>query len=146
MAQVTGTSGLGPLVAIGLSCYGRRAYAGVVTFRVKRIYDEASPEDGFRVLVDRLWPRGVTKERAALDLWAKEVAPSNDLRTWFHAHEDDVDGFEQRYRAELDANSEEVDRLRDLAAPVVTLLHSSRDEQRSNAHVLADYLTESNGG
>lgn len=116
-----------------------------MAFRVKRIYDEPSPDDGFRVLVDRLWPRGVTKERAALDLWVKEVAPSNDLRTWFHAHTDDFEGFEQRYRAELDTNTADVDRLRDLAAPVVTLLHSSRDEQRSNANVLADYLTESDG-
>lgn len=117
-----------------------------MAFRVKRVYDDPSPDDGFRVLVDRLWPRGVTKERAALDLWAKDVAPSKDLHTWFRGHLGEFDEFEARYRAELDANPEAVDRLRDLA-PVVTLLYSARDHDhdKNNAAVLADYLKELDG-
>lgn len=110
-----------------------------MAFRVKRVYDEPSPDDGFRVLVDRLWPRGVTKQRAALDLWAKEVAPSNELRVWFHHHPDEFDAFAGRYRAELDANGPEVDRLRDVG-PVVTLLYSVRDHEHNHAVVLAEYL------
>jgi uncharacterized protein YeaO (DUF488 family) len=110
-----------------------------VEFRVKRVYDEPSPDDGFRVLVDRLWPRGVTKERAALDLWAKDVAPSSELRVWFHSHPAEFEEFAERYRAELDANAPEVDRLRDLA-PVVTLLYGVRDHEKNHAVVLAAYL------
>ncbi|NMO56912.1 DUF488 domain-containing protein [Actinoplanes sp. TBRC 11911] len=110
-----------------------------MTFRVKRVYDAPSPDDGYRVLVDRLWPRGVTKERAALDLWAKEVAPSTDLRVWFHQHPDEFDVFAERYRTELDANPAAVDRLRDLA-PVVTLLYSVHDREHNHAALLAEYL------
>lgn len=110
-------------------------------YRIKRIYDPPAPEDGFRVLVDRLWPRGVTKERAALDLWLKEVAPSTELRTWFHARPDGFDEFADRYRAELAANPA-VDELRAVATahPDVTLLYSVKDPERNHAAVLADYL------
>ena len=110
-------------------------------YRIKRIYDPPAPEDGFRVLVDRLWPRGVTKQRAALDLWIKEVAPSTELRTWFHARPDDFDEFADRYRAELAANPA-VDELRAVtkAHPAVTLLYSVKDPERNHAAVLADYL------
>jgi uncharacterized protein YeaO (DUF488 family) len=92
---------------------------------VKRIYDEPDPADGFRVRVDRLWPRGVTKERAALALWLKDIAPSTELRTWFHAHPDGFDEFAKPYRAELDTNPA-VGRLREIEArePRVTLLYS----------------------
>jgi DNA-3-methyladenine glycosylase len=112
-----------------------------VPYRIKRIYDPPAPEDGFRVLVDRLWPRGVTKQRAALDLWLKEVAPSTELRTWFHARPDGFDEFADRYRAELAANPA-VDELRAVAKahPAVTLLYSVKDPERNHAAVLADYL------
>jgi len=110
----------------------------VTDFRVKRVYDDPAADDGCRVLVDRLWPRGVTKERAALDRWAKEVAPSTELRTWFHAHPDQFPEFARRYRAELDGNPA-VAGLRDLG-PTVTLLYSVRDAEHNHAQLLADYL------
>ncbi|HEY7271126.1 MAG TPA: DUF488 domain-containing protein [Actinoplanes sp.] len=112
-----------------------------MTYRIKRVYDPPAPEDGFRVLVDRLWPRGVTKQRAALDLWLKDVAPSTELRTWFHARSDGFDEFAERYRAELAANPA-VDELRAAATahPVVTLLYSVEDPERNHAAVLAGYL------
>jgi uncharacterized protein YeaO (DUF488 family) len=112
-----------------------------VDLRVKRVYEDAAPADGFRVLVDRLWPRGVTKERAALGLWAKQVAPTTELRTWFHAHPDEFDEFTRRYRAELAANPE-VDRLRaELAThPVSTLLYGVHDVEHNHAQILAEVL------
>ena len=109
--------------------------------QVKRVYDDAGPDDGFRVLVDRLWPRGVSKERAALDLWAKEVAPSTELRHWFHAHPGEFDEFSRRYRAELKVNPE-VDRLRgELSGhPVVTFLYAVHDTEHNHAQILAQVL------
>ena len=115
---------------------------GRVGWRTKRIYDEPSPEDGFRVLVDRLWPRGVSRERAALDLWLKEVAPSTELRTWFHANTGAFDEFAERYRAELKTNPA-VDELRRLGATnkTVTLLYGVRDAQHNHARVLTEFLS-----
>jgi uncharacterized protein YeaO (DUF488 family) len=115
-----------------------------VPYRIKRIYDPPAPEDGFRVLVDRLWPRGITKQRAALDLWLKEVAPSTELRTWFHAQRDGFDEFAERYRAEL-APTPAVDELREAAKahPAVTLLYTVKDPERNHAAVLAEYLRRS---
>ena len=109
--------------------------------RIKRIYDEAQPTDGFRVLVDRLWPRGISKQRASLDLWLKEVAPSSDLRTWFGHRPDRFSDFALRYRAELDTNAA-VDQLRQLVAsnPTVTVLYGAKDRAINHAVVLADYL------
>jgi uncharacterized protein YeaO (DUF488 family) len=113
-----------------------------MTFQVKRVHDAADPADGYRVLVDRLWPRGISKDRAALDLWAKDAAPSTELRTWFHAHPGEFDEFARRYRAELDANPDAVATLRRLADehPVVTLLFSVRDVEKNHARILADHL------
>ena len=113
-----------------------------MAFRIKRVYDPAEPADGYRVLVDRLWPRGVTKERAALDLWDKDVAPTTELRQWYHHHEDQFDVFAERYLAELAANEAAVDRLRDLPQPVVTLLYSVRDPVQNHARLLAEYLAK----
>jgi uncharacterized protein YeaO (DUF488 family) len=115
-----------------------------VPYRIKRIYDTPASQDGFRVLVDRLWPRGITKERAALGLWLKDVAPSTELRTWFHAQGDGFDEFADRYRAELAANPA-VDELRAAAKahPTVTLLYSVKDPERNHAAVLAEYLRRS---
>ena len=112
-------------------------------FRCKRVYEPATPDDGFRVLVDRLWPRGVSKERAALDLWLKDVAPSAELRTWFHANPARFDEFVTRYRAEL-AGNPALDRLREVGAanPVVTLLYGARaPHDRNHAAVLAEVVT-----
>jgi uncharacterized protein YeaO (DUF488 family) len=110
--------------------------------RLKRVYDEPAPGDGFRVLVDRLWPRGLTKERAALDLWAKEVAPSTELRRAFHHDGLSWDDFEAAYRAELEGSARTaVASLRaELSAhPVVTLLHAVHDD-RNHAVILRDVL------
>jgi uncharacterized protein YeaO (DUF488 family) len=118
-----------------------RGYHGRVDLQVKRVYEAAEPGDGFRVLVDRLWPRGVSKERAALDLWAKEVAPTTELRTWFHAHPGEFAEFSRRYRAEL-KNNPEVDRLRDEVSghPVTTLLYGVHDTEHNHAKILAEVL------
>ena len=113
-------------------------------YTVKRIYDPAAPEDGYRVLVDRLWPRGVSKDRAAIDLWLKEVAPSTELRRWFHqasAEGEVFDEFRARYEHELDGNPA-VAELRELAEthPRVTLLVGARDPELNHGKVLEEYL------
>jgi len=107
---------------------------------IKRVYEPASADDGFRVLVDRLWPRGVSHERAALDLWLKEIAPSTELRVWYGHQQDRFAEFARRYGVELDANPA-VDRLRGLIADhaVTTLLYGAKTPL-NEAAVLADYL------
>jgi uncharacterized protein YeaO (DUF488 family) len=109
--------------------------------RVKRVYDPPDGKDGARVLVDRLWPRGMSKERAKLTLWLKEIAPSDGLRRWFGHDPARFTEFARRYRAELGANSEAVARLKELVkAGRVTLLYGAHDEEHNEARVLADYL------
>ena len=110
-------------------------------FLTKRVYDEADADDGFRVLVDRLWPRGVSKRDAALDLWLKDVAPSPELRVWFGHRADRFAEFSARYTAELDT-SPAVDELRRIARtnPTVTLLYGARDPDVNHAVVLAGFL------
>jgi uncharacterized protein YeaO (DUF488 family) len=110
-------------------------------FLIKRIYDDADPGDGFRLLVDRLWPRGMSKQRAALDLWLKEVAPSPELRTWFGHRADRFPEFSARYAAELDTNSA-IDELRQIARtnPTVTLLYGAKSPEINHAVVLAELL------
>ena len=111
--------------------------------RIKRVYRAARVSDGRRILVDRLWPRGVSKDRARLDRWCKEIAPSDALRHWFHAGPQDWDEFERRYRAELAAQPGMLRELVALTATdVVTLLFVSKDEERNNAAVLAEVLRE----
>ena len=111
--------------------------------RLKRAYEAAEAADGTRILVDRLWPRGVSKDRARLDRWCREIAPSDALRRWYHADPDGWDVFEQRYRAELAAQPALVEELAALTATeVVTLLFGSKDEERNNATVLAEVLRE----
>lgn len=118
---------------------------GAVELRLKRVYEEASDADGFRVLVDRLWPRGVSKERARLDLWAKEVAPSAELRTAFHRDGLAWDDFAAAYRAELAGPTRAaLDALRDEIAghDVVTLLHAVSDETHNHALILREALEQ----
>lgn len=120
-----------------------RSGAGI---QVRRVYDAPSPTDGARVLVDRLWPRGVSKERAALDLWLKDIAPSTELREWFGHDPDRWDGFRTRYRAELDANQVCVEQLEALARKgPLTLLFGARNTEQNEAVVLAAYLQEQLG-
>ena len=109
--------------------------------RLKRVYEAPGPEDGFRVLVDRLWPRGVSKERAALDLWLKDVGPSDGLRRWYGHVPERWPEFQRRYREELASNPAMAE-LRELARehPVVTLLYGARDTERNEAVVLAEEL------
>lgn len=114
--------------------------------RRKRAYDTAEAADGFRVLVDRLWPRGLSKERAQIDLWAKDTAPSPDLRkAWHAASDDEWDSHADRYRVELGGESAET--LEALAAElrqhdVVTLVYAAHDEDHNHAVVLEQALSE----
>jgi len=113
--------------------------------RVRRVYDDPSPEDGARVLVDRIWPRGLRKDAARLDELARDVAPSTELRTWYHHDPAKFGEFRQRYTAELEQPGprEALTRLRALAAgKPVTLLTATRDLDLSQAAVLAGLLGE----
>jgi uncharacterized protein YeaO (DUF488 family) len=111
---------------------------------VKRVYDSPARTDGTRALVDRLWPRGVSKERASVDAWLREVAPSDSLRHWFHAHPDEWSSFRKRYLKELSGPEaaealEKLYRLRQGKKPL-TLLFASKNEEYNNAIVLRDLL------
>lgn len=110
---------------------------------VKRVYLPPSLSDGKRILVDRLWPRGIGKDRARLDQWCKDIAPSDALRHWYHVDPGRWDEFQQRYRAELATKTELLESLAAVAEQgVVTLLFASRDEERNNAIVLRDCLRQ----
>jgi uncharacterized protein YeaO (DUF488 family) len=113
-------------------------------FRIKRAYEPPAPEDGFRVLVDRLWPRGLSKEAAAIDEWRKDVAPSTELRKWFGHDPKRWAKFKARYREELKAPERSVglERLRALGREqsVVTLLFAARDEMHNHAAALLEVL------
>ena len=114
-----------------------------VQIAIKRVYDEPGANDGMRVLVDSLWPRGLSKEGAHIDLWLKEIAPSNELRTWFGHDPAKFDQFRHRYEAELasDTGQAALTRLRQLAhQQQVTLLYAARDAEHSNAAVLCELL------
>jgi uncharacterized protein YeaO (DUF488 family) len=109
--------------------------------KIKRIYDAPAKTDGTRVLVDRVWPRGMTKEHAAVDVWLKEIAPSTTLRKWFGHEAERWTEFRSRYRAELEANAAAVQQLRDLAKKgKITLLYSAHDSEHNNAVALLEYL------
>jgi uncharacterized protein YeaO (DUF488 family) len=112
------------------------------TIKIKRVYDPPTKDDGFRVLVDRLWPRGVTKEYAALDLWAKEIAPTTELRKWFNHEPDKFDEFRSRYLKELDSNTNALRLvLKGARSKSITLLYASHDATCNHADVLHDYLS-----
>lgn len=109
--------------------------------KLKRAYDEPSKEDGFRFLVERLWPRGLTRERLDLDLWLKDVAPSPELRKWFSHDIQKWEEFRRRYLAELEKKSEVVDALREKDREgTVTLVYAAKDEQHNSAVVLKAFL------
>ncbi len=112
-------------------------------FQAKRIYDAAEPSDGRRILIDRLWPRGLSKRRAAVDYWAKEIAPSNELRRWYQHDVEKWPEFLERYFAELDANRAGVKLLyTELAPGLNTILFASKEERLNNAAALIRYLEE----
>jgi uncharacterized protein YeaO (DUF488 family) len=109
--------------------------------RLKRAYEEPAQSDGLRILVERLWPRGVTKEKAALDLWLKDVAPSPELRKWFGHDPRRWKQFEQRYWKELKGRNEAVDLLRNESRKgTVTLVYAAKDEQHNGAVALKQFI------
>ena len=111
-------------------------------YAVKRVYEPADAADGFRVLVDRLWPRGISKEKAALDLWWKEIAPSGELRRWFGHDPEKWPEFRKRYRAEFRRNRDAVLAFKAKAprAGTITLLFGARDTEHNEAVALRDFL------
>ncbi len=112
-----------------------------MNIRVKRIYEEPAPEDGYRLLVDRLWPRGLSKQDAFIDAWMKEVGPSTELRRWYGHDVARWHEFKERYSVELDAKPELLAEIQALAkAGPVTLLFSARDTDHNQACALAEYL------
>lgn len=109
--------------------------------KLKRVYEKADKEDGFRILVDRLWPRGLTKQRAAVDLWLKEIAPSTELRKWFGHDPEKWKEFRRRFRAEIKNHSDEVELIKSKARQdTVTLLYGARDQEHNEAVVLQQFL------
>jgi len=114
-------------------------------FTIKRIYEPANEKDGYRILIDRLWPRGIRKEIAALDLWLKDIAPTPELRTWFGHKPERYAEFAARYQDELSSNPA-VQPLQTIARdnPTVTLLYAAHDPNYNHAKVLLDFLQHSN--
>ncbi len=109
--------------------------------RLKRVYEPPAREDGVRILVDRLWPRGLSKQDAAVDHWMKEIAPSTELRKWFGHAPDRWPEFQRRYREELREQAAALERIREMAKDeVVTLLFGARDEAHNDAVVLREVL------
>ena len=115
-----------------------------MTIAIKRVYEPAAKSDGVRVLVDRLWPRGLTKEAAAVKYWLRDLAPSNELRQWYHANPTAWAQFRRRYMKELAAPqaTAAVEKLYDLVAKAkkLTLLYASKMQERNNATVLKEHL------
>jgi uncharacterized protein YeaO (DUF488 family) len=118
----------------------------LLIIRIKRIYDSPKEDNSYRILVDRLWPRGLSKEKTRIDLWQKDIAPSNTLRKWFGHDEKKWDEFKRKYFKELDkkSNRDAVDRIIKLAKEQnsITLLYGTKEERFNNAVALKDYLEE----
>ncbi len=109
--------------------------------RIKRVYDSPKKEDGERILVDRLWPRGLTKQRAKVDLWLKDLGPSTELRKWFGHDPEKWKDFERKYRQELKAKKELLEQIKSEARQsTVTLVYGARDTIHNQASVLKNYL------
>lgn len=111
--------------------------------KIKRVYENPEKEDGTRILVDRLWPRGMTKEKADVDLWLKEIGPSTELIKWFGHDPDRWKEFEKRYKKELKENKEAVSQLKDHPKKgTTTLVYSAKDEEHNQAVVLKEFLSD----
>ena len=110
--------------------------------KIKRIYAQPAKEDGYRILIDRLWPRGMTKENAKIDLWLKEIAPSDELRKWFHRDPEKWEEFRSKYENELKTKQDLLHKIKQFEKQkkIVTLLYSARNEKRNNAIALSDFL------
>ncbi|MRN61016.1 MAG: DUF488 family protein [Nitrosopumilales archaeon] len=112
--------------------------------KIERIYDYSKGSEGFRILVDRFWPRGLSKDKVKVDLWQKDIAPSNSLRVWFGHDEKKWDEFRRRYFNELDKNTESVKTILDKARQgSITLLYGAKEERFNNAVALKEYLEAS---
>ncbi len=108
---------------------------------IKRIYEESSKNDGYRILVDRIWPRGISKEKANLDEWTKNIAPSTELRKWFNHKEERFEEFSSKYKAELLQDREELKRIQEIAeVKQVMLLYAAKDTHLNQATVLQNIL------
>jgi len=122
-------------------CSGRRS--DVTQIRLRRAYEAPGKDDGTRILVDRVWPRGVSKEDLRLDFWAKNIAPSTELRHWFGHDPEKWNEFRRRYSDELDENDAAVEELLSkVEGKRLTLVYGARDEQHNNAVALKEYLSE----
>ncbi len=109
--------------------------------KIKRVYEPFSKSDGHRILIDRLWPRGIKKENAHVDQWMKEVAPSNDLREWFNHEPEKWEGFMKKYQSELKKSAAFQELIAEIGKhKTVTLLYSAKDEQHNNAKVVKQFL------
>jgi uncharacterized protein YeaO (DUF488 family) len=115
----------------------------VVHVQIKRAYDAAESGDGYRILIDHVWPRGISRERARLDEWARELAPSDELRKWFDHEPARFARFRTRYRRELAGHAERIEALRERAEwGPVTIVYAARDREHNNAVVLAELLRD----
>jgi len=115
--------------------------------KIKKIYDAPTPDDGIRILVDRLWPRGLSKEKAKVDLWLKEIAPSNELRKWYAHDPQKWAEFRKRYFNDLDTKGELVNQIvQETKEGDVTLLYSSKEEKLNNAVALKEYIEKKKKG
>ncbi len=112
-----------------------------MSLTIKRIYEPATPKDGFRILIDRLWPRGLSKTNASVDLWLKTLAPSTELRQWFGHDPEKWKEFRQRYFAELGDHAEDINQVRNMAKRRrVTLVYGAKDTSHNNAVAIMEYL------
>jgi uncharacterized protein YeaO (DUF488 family) len=112
-----------------------------IHIKIKRIYDPPSPQDGFRILVDRLWPRGLSKEKAKVDLWLRKISPSNELRKWYAHEPAKWTEFKKKYLEEIEEKKEEFDLLFKKAREgSVTFLFSSKEEELNNAQALKEFV------
>lgn len=109
---------------------------------IKRVYDEPDSNDGQRVLVDRLWPRGLSKDKAKIDVWLRDIAPSTELRQWFGHDPAKWGEFQKRFTAELQTNAAAVDQLRALTNKPLTIVYGAKDELHNNAVVIRDFLAK----
>ena len=110
--------------------------------QIKRIYEECSESDGYRILIDRLWPRGITKERAKIDLWSKDIAPSNDLRKWYLQNLEKVKQFKKKYIIELESKPDSVNKIREkiVGKKNITFLYAAKEPDPIHARVLQEIL------
>ena len=110
---------------------------------IKRVYEKPGNEDGYRILVDRLWPRGLTKEKAAVDLWLKEIAPTTELRKWFNHDPEKWPDFQKKYLKEIKENKEAVATLKEkMKEGKVTIIYGAKDEEHNEARVLMEFVNK----